>query len=241
MRTNRFPSFDHRAPRLFPGSAVAFFTTRRTPVETEALAPLLGVGADRVFRPVQRHTDRVLRYAPGDRPEVADAVITDAAGVFIGVITADCVPILLHDPVSRSIGAVHAGWRGTAARILVRTIEEMGRAFGARPFDLHVAVGPSIRGCCYNVGPDVADAVRRASGEAGGRLVALREGRLHLDLAEANRLQAVGCGVEAGRIEVLEGCTACRPGSFHSYRRDGKEAGRQGAFIRLERQRGIHG
>lgn len=155
----------------------------------------------------QIHSNLVLT---GDRPGrvgEGDALIADHPGSWVGVRTADCVPLLFADTVRRAVAAVHAGWRGTAAGISVSALEAMADRFGTRPEDLVVAIGPAIGGCCYEVGPEVAEQFGMT-------------GRLKLDLPEANRTQLAGAGVPPERIFVANLCTACLAGEFHSYRRD---------------------
>ena len=149
-----------------------------------------------------------------------DALITRQPGLAVSVRTADCLPILLADPVRRAAAAVHAGWRGTAAGIVGETIGRMRRDFGTDPADLWAAIGPGIGACCYEVGDDVA---RRFG----------REGNVRLDLAGINRAQLMQSGVAAERIERMELCTRCDAARFHSYRRDGERAGRMISYIRV--------
>jgi YfiH family protein len=168
----------------------------------------------------QIHSNLVLSV---DQPGVAgdaDALVTRTPGLALSIRTADCYPILLADPVTRSIAAIHAGWRGTADRIVRRTIAQMHLAFGSVAADLHAAIGPGIGVCCYEVGADVA---RRFD----------VEGRAKIDLAEANRRQLVESGVPAVQIHSIGRCTHCEPELFHSYRRDGGQAGRMVSFIRV--------
>lgn len=149
-----------------------------------------------------------------------DALITDRAGLAVSVRTADCYPILLADPVTRAVAAVHAGWRGTAARVVQETIARMHREFGTQPADLFAAIGPGIGECCYEVGEEVARQFGRES--AGG-----------IDLAAANRGQLLEAGVLPGRIHSLDLCTYCESRQFHSYRRDKDAAGRMISYIRV--------
>lgn len=170
----------------------------------------------------QIHSDIVVK-ADGARGRLGegDALIADVAGLMVGVRTADCVPILMADERYRVVAAVHAGWRGTLARIAGRAVEAMRREYGTRPADLVAAIGPAIGVCCYEVGPDVAAAFSGSFPQLDGR----RE-RPHLDLEEANRRVLVDAGVPVERIRAAHLCTRCRPEDFHSYRRDGKLAGR---------------
>lgn len=170
----------------------------------------------------QIHSDIVVK-AEGARGRLGegDALITDVAGLMVGVRTADCVPILMADERRRVVAAVHAGWRGTLARIAARAMEAMTREYGTRPADLVAAIGPAIGMCCYEVGPDVASAFSGIFPELDG----CRE-HPHLDLEEANRRVLVDAGVPAERIRAARLCTRCRREDFHSYRRDGELAGR---------------
>jgi len=147
-----------------------------------------------------------------------DALVTALAGVPVSVRTADCYPILLADARNHAVAAVHAGWRGTAARIALRALEEMHRLYGTEAADVYAAIGPGIGECCYEVGADVARQFGRQ--QAG-----------HIDLAAINRRQLLDAGVAEPRIDVLGGCTKCDSRLFHSYRRDQLAAGRMVSYI----------
>jgi YfiH family protein len=146
-----------------------------------------------------------------------DALLEDTPGAVVAVKTADCIPILLVDERRRAVAAVHAGWRGTAARIAVLAVEAMREHFGSRPEDMHAAIGPGIGKCCYEVGPEVA-------AQFG------REGRVRLDLPEINRALLAEIGIPERRIYVSHLCTMCRVSEFHSFRRDKEAAGRLHSF-----------
>lgn len=162
----------------------------------------------------QVHSDRVVfADGPGLHGE-ADALITNLPGFAVAVRTADCVPILIADPAHHAIAAVHAGWRGTAAEILPKTLAEMSKRFDTVPADLLVAIGPAIGWCCFEVGPEVAVQFGRPAEKT------------HIDLVDANRQQALRAGVPGSRIEVLGDCTRCEATQFHSYRRDREQSGR---------------
>ena len=147
-----------------------------------------------------------------------DALVTALAGVPVSVRTADCYPILLADVRSHAVAAVHAGWRGAAAHILLRTLEEMHKLYGTEAADIYAAIGPGIGECCYEVGADVA---RQFGMEHAGAI----------DLAAINRRQLLNAGVAEHRIDVLGGCTKCDARLFHSYRRDQLAAGRMVSYI----------
>ena len=147
-----------------------------------------------------------------------DAMITDRAGLALSVRTADCYPILLADERHRAVAAIHAGWRGTAAQIAIKTLAEMHKTFGTEPSDVYAAIGPGIGGCCYQVGEEVA---RRFGLEKAGRI----------DLAAMNHRQLVAVGLTTDRIDLLGGCTKCDTQLFHSFRRDQDRAGRMISYI----------
>jgi YfiH family protein len=157
------------------------------------------------------------------REEDADALLENIPGVAIGVKTADCVPVLLADPVKRVVAAIHAGWRGTAAAIVPAAIRSMAAEFGVRPQDLHAAIGPAIGACCYEVGPEVAS-----------EFAILTPGRVHLNLPAMNARQLEAAGVPPRNIWTAADCTRCHPDRYHSFRRDGQSAGRLFSWIRIK-------
>ncbi|HEY2844269.1 MAG TPA: peptidoglycan editing factor PgeF [Bryobacteraceae bacterium] len=148
-----------------------------------------------------------------------DALLTREPGLAVSIRTADCFPILLADPKTRSVAAIHAGWRGTDGGVVRATLDRMQREFGTEPREIFAAIGPGIGTCCYEVGLDVA---ARFGMQAPG----------HLDLAAENRKQLIAAGVIAARIEQVGGCTFCNPAHFFSWRRDHDRAGRMISFIR---------
>jgi YfiH family protein len=156
-----------------------------------------------------------------------DAAITSLHGVLLSVQTADCVPILLADLQARAIASVHAGWRGTAARIVERTVVELGRRYQVSPTDIVVAVGPHIGVCCYEIGEEVVGAVR------DGSAIERRPEwpKAHLNLGEANRRQLLSAGIPEKHIDLSSLCTRCREDLFFSYRRDGVRTGHMVSII----------
>jgi YfiH family protein len=187
--------------------------------------------AETFYMPVQKHTDKVLVVEHDFEPKIADAVITDRQGLAIGVQTADCVPLLLFDPVRRVAGAVHAGWRGTAHGILINAIETFTEQFRSEPENIMIAIGPCIKGVCYEVGAEVVDAVTKTTGR--GNYVSNQGGRQCIDLAGANKLQAISRGILPDNIWTSADCTHCMPGKYFSYRYSKGAEGRQYAFIAL--------
>jgi YfiH family protein len=219
-------------PNISMAGVKAFFSTKTT-ADTDPgrlLMDEFDISAE-VYMPVQRHTDRVYLLESDMRPVTADAVITSRKNILIGIKVADCVPVLLLDKEKMIIGAVHAGWRGTASGILKRSISAMHERFGSAAGDILVAIGPSIKGCSYEVGRDVRDAVLKATGE--GDYVRAADDRYLLDISAANKLQAISMDVPDSNIWLSEECTFCDDDKFHSYRRSGEKAGRQGGFIAM--------
>ena len=170
----------------------------------------------------------------------ADAVASQVRDVSVSVRVADCVPLLIADSTTGAVAAVHAGWRGTAARVAPATLDAIRREFGTRAEDLVVAIGPSIRRCCYEVGSDVVDAFAAARHERyliDRWFVALprRSGeeppKLRLDVAGANRDQLILAGVREENIHDCALCTAMHLDVLTSYRAEREKAGRLFAVI----------
>ena len=174
----------------------------------------------------QIHSDIVI-YADRDGCLAeGDALLSDAPGRLIGVKTADCLPILLVDERHRSVAAVHAGWRGTVTGVVQSTLKAMTARWNTNAQDVHEALGPGIGPCCYEVGPEVAIQFGKPFE------------RTRIDLAEANRRQLIAAGVAPERIYYLGLCTYCDAAQFHSFRRDGQNAGRLISVIGLKNTTG---
>ena len=184
------------------------FGTRSSVVDQDSMASLKQIHSSVVFA-----ADGVGCAGEGD------ALVTRERGLAVSIRTADCFPILLADPVRRSVAAVHAGWRGTAASVVLSSLGRMKSEFGTDPRDVFAAIGPGIGSCCYEVGLEVAQ--RFGKGEAG-----------RLDLAAENRAQLIAAGLRPERIDAVGGCTFCHPAQFFSWRRDQDRAGRMISFIR---------
>jgi YfiH family protein len=160
--------------------------------------------------------------APWSGRPSADAAVASEPGLFLGIETADCLPVLLVDPRRRAVAAVHAGWRGTVAGVTRAAVAALVRE-GSRPRDLLAALGPGIGSCCYEVGDDV----KAAFGSAGAAYFAPSPGGRHrLDVRAANLGQLVESGLDPSRIGGVNECTFCRSDLYHSYRRDGPGSGR---------------
>jgi polyphenol oxidase len=204
----------------------------------------------------QVHSDaiHVIERAP-KIPLTGDGVLTREPGILLAVQTADCIPVLVADPENRAVGAFHAGWRGTVARVVEKGIGRMRKEFGSDPAKLVAAIGPGARACCYEVGRELRDRFESQFGYAAELfhdvyksdpvrekypllfLTARAPGhseeigpRLHLDLAAANRRQLEDAGLLPGKISDTGLCTVCKPKQFFSYRRDGKTGRLWGAI-----------
>lgn len=162
----------------------------------------------------------------GDVVPGCDALLTDTAGLALLIRTADCVPIFIADPARGVIGIAHAGWRGLAARLLNRLVAALHHAYQSRAEGLHVAIGPAIRGCCYEVGPEFEARF--------GRFVQPRAGRRTCDLIGIAIDQLQGSGVPADRIIDCGRCTVCEPQYWFSVRREGDATGRLLSLIMLK-------
>jgi polyphenol oxidase len=178
----------------------------------------------------QVHGARVVT-APWEGTPEADAALSSEAGLLVGIETADCLPLFVVDPRRRVLAAAHAGWRGTAAGIAARAVEALV-AEGSRSEDLVAALGPCIGACCYEVGEDVREAFGAA---AEGLFRPGPAGRPHFDLRAANARQLAAAGVRIEATAHLPECTRCHPGLYHSYRRDGRGAGRMINFVGFAR------
>ena len=200
-------------------------------------AASVGCAAPRLARVRQVHGAevRVVRGDSFDAPAPdADAVITATPGLAVTVVAADCVPILLADPATGAVAAVHAGWRGTCARVAAATVAALAREFGVDPARLVAAIGPSIGACCYDVGDDLLRAFDEAGHSSIDRAAWFSRdaaGRLRLDLWRANADQLVHAGLAPDAVHVSGLCTRTNVGVFESYRAEGERAGRMAAII----------
>ena len=151
-----------------------------------------------------------------------DALVTNQPGVMVSVRTADCVPVLLHDPVQRVVAAVHAGWRGAVAGIVPKTVALLVSRFGATVERLRMAIGPSAGACCYEVDEPVLARLREVFPEWRSVVEPSGPATAHLDLRAFVRRQGLADGLQAERIVTVNACTICHPDLFFSYRREGE-------------------
>jgi polyphenol oxidase len=199
----------------------------------------------------QIHSDLI--HCVSGVPEAAlagDGLITQTPDLLLGILTADCLPVILADGKSRAVGVLHAGWRGTVKRIVEKGVGEMQRCFGTRPRDIRAAIGPGVHGCCYEVGPEVRTQFESQFGYGSKLFREVEESdpvrekypllfltarapghselpkKIFLDLVEANRRQLIAAGVAAKNISASPLCTSCRTDLLFSYRKEKGATGR---------------
>ena len=208
----------------------------------------LGAG-DLTLVPLKQFHSAVIRFfqTSPEEPCKGDASLTTVPGLLLGVQTADCLPILLVDPKKRLVAAIHAGWRGSLARIAEKTVGQMRMRFGSEPSDILAALGPAIGGCCYEVGTELVISFTSQFADAEGWFDELRTGdepnplqwlnmmppghqpppkNVRLDLRKANRAQLLAAGLRDKSIFVSNLCTVCHADLFFSYRKEGDRSGR---------------
>jgi len=179
------------------------------------------------------HTAEEAKPAENQRGETVycDVIVSDAKGVLAGVKTADCVPILIGDPVTRAFAAVHAGWRGTLATAVIVGVERLAEEFDVRPADLRVAIGAAAGPCCYEVGSEVIEAFSSKFVDGEKLFTPTTPGHAKVDLLKANRDQLISAGVKAERIHIAPICTMCRTDLFFSYRKEKRVYGKTGRLM----------
>jgi len=188
-------------------------------------------------------------------PLAGDGLVTNTPGLLLAVLTADCLPVILVDTKRRAVGVLHAGWRGTAKRIVEKGVGEMRHWFGTLPRDIKAAIGPGIHGCCYQVGPEVRQQFESQFGYAGKLFREIKESdevrekypllflsarapghselpkKIFLDLVEANRRQLIDAGVPKKFITASPECTSCRVDLLFSHRAENGITGRMMAAV----------
>ena len=201
------------------------------------LGAAIGFSPEKLVLANQTHSDivRVVTNADclgslshRDYPE-CDGLVTNTPGIALTVFTADCTPVLLHDPVTGAVGAVHAGWRGTASGIAEKAVAAMVSAFGCKSSDICAAIGPNIGTCCFETDADVPEAMLSALGEEAKPFIHAHGEKFHVDLKQINALWLRRSGVT--NIAMSNHCTACNPSLFWSHRITGGIRGSQGAII----------
>jgi YfiH family protein len=203
------------------------------------LCTALGMAEDKLVFSRQVHGDAVRVVTPADggkgllRPidYEADGLITNVPGLPLVIFTADCIPILLYDPVEQAVGAVHAGWRGTALGIVEKAVEKMKTTYGCKPEHILAAIGPGICQSCFETDGDVPAAMKEALGREADPYLRSKGPKFHVDLKGLNALWLHRAGVR--EISISAHCTHCRPELYWSHRRVGNNRGSQASLIQL--------
>lgn len=230
------------------GKILHAFTTRqgglgrrqngaKEPEDWCAVADAFGIHIDRVATVNQVHGENIVRIDElnirGARSVHADALMTDVPGIAVGVETADCVPVLLFDPVRPAVAAVHAGWRSTVKKIVQKAVNRMHEEFRSEPSRLIAAIGPAIGPECYEVDEPVMGPVQNAFSFWPDVSTPRGADRWSLDLVKANRLELLQIGLAGKNIHSAGMCTSCRKDLFYSYRAEGR-TGRMLSVIMLK-------
>ncbi len=219
--------------RAFPGLIHGFSRRLPTAPITAGVGASLGATEPSFHTLKQVHGNTIVHIGRGEvtKELEADGMLTTEQNVLLGIKTADCVPVLLVAPHHRGVGALHAGWRGTMKAISLRAVEICTEYWDVAPTQLWVALGPSIGGCCYQVGCEIGEPLFEHWGD-GQRTTWNRQGEKgYLDLRAINRMQLIRAGVPNKQIQCVGACTFCHPDEFTSYRREGAQAGRQLSVI----------
>jgi YfiH family protein len=199
----------------------------------------LVAGAEAMVRLSQVHGTRVVRVGRGDNigrlaAVDGDGLCTDEPGLALSIHVADCTPIVMGCGRTGACAALHAGWRGTVLGMARAGLKSLQREFGCRAEELHVALGPCIGRCCFEVGPEVVEAFAKAMPNArdAGVIHVELGSKPHIDLRRFQRLQLEAAGVLPENIDVSDACTLCDPeGRFFSYRQAGRATGQSIGFI----------
>lgn len=200
----------------------------------ERVCAALGIPRPHLVTAYLTHSARVAVATQSDRGGKftdTDALISADTETYLILRFADCVPVLLFDPVRRAVGIAHAGWRGTLGLIAQRAAQAMVERLGCQASDMRAAIGPAIGPCCYEVGDEVVAQTRAVFGGEADRLLQPNTRKYHLDLWAANQAQLAAVGVR--RIETAGVCTACHVADFYSHRAERGRTGRFAAIIGL--------
>jgi purine-nucleoside/S-methyl-5'-thioadenosine phosphorylase / adenosine deaminase len=193
----------------------------------------VGIHDGRIVTMKQVHGDNIVEVKDKNLKEAgeADGMMTGEKDIYLGVLTADCVPLLFVAPKQKLAAAVHAGWRGTMEGIAEKTVRLFKTQYDVEPNDLEVALGPSIGVCCYEVKDDVTGPLMKKWGKLTTPSIFIREGKSFVNLRRLNRDILRACGVLGNKLFQVGPCTSCAADEFFSYRRERRETGRQISFI----------
>lgn len=243
-------------PKIFPSRVQSAFTTRSGGISSapyssnnlafhvgddpdnvignhDRLAEVLGYDRAHLIHMRQIHSDLIIHVDETyrfDTPPECDALITDTPHLPLMVMSADCTPILIHDPINHAIGVVHAGRAGALNQILLKTLEHMKTSFGTEHKDVLIALGPSIHGCCYEINAAIAKEVIQ-KGYASALIT--KSETPFLDVNTILKQQLFDASISMEQIEVIEECTACHHHRYFSYRADQQCTGRIAGVIML--------
>ncbi len=222
-------SFQKDRVRFTGDEETVYFNNRKE------LARLLSLEVGQLVFPRQTHSNAVCDIDSVPKSEISDtdALVTNKPGICLCVQTADCVPVLLFDPGKKVIAAVHAGWRGTVAKIVANSVYVMKEKYDCNPKTILAAICPSISPDVYEVGNEVVQAVRQSIPDAEVVLQMQESGKFHVDLWAANRNVLLECGIPVDNIEVLAECSFQSKEKYFSARRDGIETGRMVSGIMM--------
>lgn len=202
----------------------------------------IGANPDNLVFSKQVHRDNVRVCTSADRGKglyrprgyETDGLVTDVPSLPLVIFSADCIPVLLYDPVRRAVGACHCGWRGTALGIAKKTADTMAQVYGSSPGDILAAIGPGISQCCFETHADVPEAMVQALGaQADPFIQTLPNGKYRVDLKGINRYWLEKAGLSSEHISVTDQCTCCQPEKFWTHRLVGQERGSMAAVIQL--------
>lgn len=227
--TSTKQTFDEQNPR-FTGDSPEIFENNRI-----LLAEKLMIKPDQLVFPRQTHTNCVVEisHIPADEIKETDALVTAKTGICLCVQTADCVPILLYDPINNVIAAVHAGWRGTVKKIAEIAVKKMMNKYNSLPKNIVAAIGPSISPDIYEVGEEVVEEVKESIPNANLAMFTDASKKFHLNLWEANRLVLLKNGLSKKNIEILGECSYTQTSKYFSARKEGIQTGRMVSGIML--------
>jgi polyphenol oxidase len=204
----------------------------------EKISSFLNIKVDKLFIPRQCHTRNhkiIYKTTVTDELAETDALITNIKGHALAILAADCVPILLYDPVRQVIAAIHAGWKGTVLNIVSSTVGSMKQNFNCLPENIIAAIGPCISVEQYEVDEDVASQFNKLFNNNSAITVPGKKiAKSNINLKEANRQLLIQQGVKPENIEVSDSCTFSQPDLFFSARRDGNKCGRFASIIMLK-------
>lgn len=233
-QSERLRSYTDRLIHGFTGKPITLggpdFTAEEIAAQRKRLCETVNLNYERLTLPHQIHSDQYLlnEICRGDQ---GDALIVTEPGIPAMVQVADCVPILLYDPVRHAGAAVHAGWRGTAKQVVMKVAQALIADHGCKAENLIAAIGPAVGGCCYEISLEVASQVSGTlPDQPSSKIMTINAaGNPQIDLKTVNRLQLESMGIT--QVEILPDCTLCEPERLWSYRRG--EGGRQVAFLQL--------